>query len=220
MCTPGRYFLFSAGPDKPLGIGPLDRLSGFHWSRTVRGSPRSNCCPLDVRLSVYHPPSSFACRVPKRELSEQTIAWTLRSTTTAYRPPVTWYVSIAVDTPNSFHLPKAENQGAVGVDLGVPALATLSTGEPPIPGPKAHKALLDRLRRLSRSLSRKTHGSANRRKARATLARLHARIAAIRSDALHKLTTDLTRRFHTTGIEDLNVRGMMATGIWPAPLPT
>ena len=131
-----------------------------------------------------------------------------------------WFVSIAVDTPDSSHLPKAKNQGEAGVDLGVPALATLSTGEPPIPGPKAHKALLDRLRRLSRSLSRKTHGSANRRKARATLAKLHAHIAAIRSDALHKLTTDLTRRFHTTGIEDLNVRGMMATGIWPAPLPT
>ena len=121
-----------------------------------------------------------------------------------------WFVSITVDTHDGSHLPKAENQGAVGVDLGVSALATLSTGEPPIPGPKAHKALLDRLRRLSRSLSRKTKGSANRHKAKAKLARLHARIAAIRSDALHKLTTDLTRRFHTIGIEDLNVRGMMA----------
>ena len=66
------------------------------------------------------------------------------------------------------------------------------------------------LRRLSRSLSRKQKGSANRRKAKAKLAKLHARIAAIRSDAMHKLTTDLTRRFHTIGIEDLNVRGMMA----------
>ena len=27
---------------------------------------------------------------------------------------------------------------------------------------------------------------------------------------MHKLTTDLTRRFHTLGIEDLNVHGMMA----------
>ena len=121
-----------------------------------------------------------------------------------------WFVSINVDTPDSSHLPKAEDQGAAGVDLGVSALATLSTGEPPIPGPKAHKALLDRLRRLSRSLSRKVKGSANRRKAKARLAKLHARIAAIRLDALHKLTTDLTRRFHTIGIEDLNVRGMMA----------
>ncbi len=68
--------------------------------------------------------------------------------------------------------------------------------------------LLGRLRRLSRSLSRKQKGSANRRKAKARLAKLHARIANIRLDALHKLTTDLTRRFHTIGIEDLNVRWM------------
>nr|WP_245175817.1 MULTISPECIES: transposase [unclassified Cupriavidus] len=119
-----------------------------------------------------------------------------------------WFVSIAVDSPNSSHLPKAENQGAVGVDLGVTALATLSTGEK-VTGPKAHKALLQRLRGLSRSLSRKQKGSANRRKAKGRLAKLHARIAAIRSDALHQLTTDLTRRFHTIGIEDLNVRGML-----------
>ncbi len=120
-----------------------------------------------------------------------------------------WFVSVAVDTQDDSHLPPAENQGAVGVDLGVKALATLSTGEPPVPGPKPHKALLDRLRRLSRSLSRKQKGSANRKKARAKLSKLHARIAAIRSDALHQLTTSLACRFHTIGIEDLNVKGMV-----------
>lgn len=119
-----------------------------------------------------------------------------------------WFVSITVDTDDTPKR-KAENQGVVGVDFGVSALATLSTGEPPIPGPKPHKALLNRLRRLSRSLSRKQKGSRNRAKTRTKLARLHARIANIRQDALHKLTTDLTRRFHTIGIEDLNVRGMV-----------
>ena len=119
-----------------------------------------------------------------------------------------WFVSIAVDTVGDSHLPKAENQGAVGVDLGVAALATLSTGES-ITGPKPHKALLGRLKRLSRSLSRKQKGSANRKKAKGKLAKLHARIAAIRSDALHQFTTNLTRRFHTIGIEDLNVKGMV-----------
>ena len=94
------------------------------------------------------------------------------------------------------------------MDLGVSALATLSTGEV-IAGPKPYKALLDRLRRLSRSLSRKQKGSSKRKKVKAKLAKLHARIAAIRSDVLHKLTSDLTRRFHTIGIEDLNVRGML-----------
>ena len=118
-----------------------------------------------------------------------------------------WYVSITVDTE---YAPKtqAENQGAVGVDLGVKALATLSTGES-ITGPKAHKAALRRMQRLSRSLSRKQKGSANRKKAKDKLARLHARVACVRKDALHKLTTDLTSRFHTIGIEDLNVQGMV-----------
>ena len=119
-----------------------------------------------------------------------------------------WFVSITVDTEDNSHLPKAENQGAAGVDLGVSALATLSTGEV-IDGPKPHKALLLRLKRLSRSLSRKQKGSANRGKVKIKLAKLHARIASIRTDALHKLTTDLTRRFHSIGIENLNVSGMM-----------
>jgi len=119
-----------------------------------------------------------------------------------------WFVSITVDTPDDSHLPKAENQGAVGVDLGVSALATLSTGEI-VTGPKAHKALLSRLRRLSRGLSRKVKGSENRKQAKLKLARLHARIGNVRSDGLHQLTTELTRRFHTIGIEHLNVRGMV-----------
>jgi putative transposase len=118
-----------------------------------------------------------------------------------------WFASITVDT-NSNHLAPAENQGTVGVDLGVSALATLSTGEK-VTGAKPHKALLSRLKRLSRSLSRKVKGSANRHKAKQKLAKLHARIANIRQNSLHKLTTDLTHRFHTIGIEDLNVSGMM-----------
>ena len=119
-----------------------------------------------------------------------------------------WFVSLTVDTEDPPKR-KAENQGIAGVDLGVAALATLSTGETII-GPKPHKALLDRLCRFSRSLSRKQKGSSNRQKAKAKLARLHARIASIRADALHKLTSGISRRFHTIGIEDLNVRGMMA----------
>lgn len=118
-----------------------------------------------------------------------------------------WYVSITVDCPDPLPV-KAENQGVAGVDLGVSALATVSTGEK-YEGPKAHKRLLNRLRRLSRGLSRKEKGSHNRSKARKRIARIHARIANIRNDALHKLTSDITRRFHMIGIEDLNVKGMM-----------
>ena len=68
-----------------------------------------------------------------------------------------WFASITVDidhasaTLSNHHLPPAENQGetlslskgTVGVDLGVSALATLSTGET-VAGAKPHKALLSR----------------------------------------------------------------------------
>jgi putative transposase len=114
-----------------------------------------------------------------------------------------------VDTPDLSRLPKAENQGEAGVDLGVSSLATLSTGEK-VEGPKPHRALSDRLRRSSRSLSRKVKGSKNWKKAKRKLSRLHARISNIRNDALHKLTSDLTSLFHTIGVEDLNVRGMLS----------
>ena len=118
-----------------------------------------------------------------------------------------WYASITVDTPDATPA-QAENQGAIGVDLGVTRLATLSTGET-FAGPKAFRSLLERLRRLSRSLSRKLKGSRNRSKAKRKLARLHARIANVRSNGLHQLSTSLTRRFHTIGIEDLHVKGML-----------
>ena len=119
-----------------------------------------------------------------------------------------WYASITVDTPE-IPLPPAENQGAVGVDLGVTRLATLSTGEV-FTGPKALRTLLARLRRLGRSLSRKVKGSRNWSRAKLALARLHARIGNLRREGLHQLTTHITRRFHSIGIEDLNVKGMQA----------
>lgn len=119
-----------------------------------------------------------------------------------------WYVSITVDTPEPSG-PPVENQGAVGVDLGITTLATLSTEEK-FAGPKALRTLLERLRRLSHSFSRKVKGSRNRARARLKLARLHEKIANMRCDSLHKLSNSITRRFHTIGIEDLNVKGMMA----------
>ena len=119
-----------------------------------------------------------------------------------------WYVSITVDTADPL-VPPAENQGTVGVDLGIKVLATLSTGET-FEGPKALRNMLVQLRRLSRALSRKVKGSRNRVKAKLKLAKLHARIANIRRDSLHQLSTSITRRFHTIGIEDLNVKGMLS----------
>ena len=86
---------------------------------------------------------------------------------------------------------------------------TLSTGEK-LAGPKPLKRYLRALKRRQRQHSRKVKGSNNRRKSAARLAKLHARIAHIRKDWTHKTTTALTGRFALIGVENLNVRGMMA----------
>ena len=76
--------------------------------------------------------------------------------------------------------------------------------------PKSLRAGLRRLRRTSRAHARKQPGSAGRRKSAARLARIHARIANVRADALHKATTALSARYETVVVEDLNVTGMIA----------
>ena len=118
-----------------------------------------------------------------------------------------WYASFSIRVDDEPSV-RADTT-VVGVDLGITALATLSDDSPKIPAPKPLRRYLQKLKRLSRLLSRKQRRSHNRAKAKTKLARLHRRIADIRADALHKLTTSLMR-YRTIVIEDLNVAGMLA----------
>lgn len=118
-----------------------------------------------------------------------------------------WYAALTVerDEPTVKQAPKG---GAVGIDLGVKTLATLSDGTV-IPNPHHLQADEQRLKRAQKTLSRKTKGSKRRAKARERVARIHARVANRRSDALNKLTTRLAQAYSDICIEDLNVAGMM-----------
>jgi putative transposase len=105
--------------------------------------------------------------------------------------------------------------GAIGVDLGVKHLATLSR---PVPGltdaqghianPRVLERELHRLRRLDRAIARCVKGSKNRRKLLARRARLHGRIVKTRAMHLHRITNALAAGFDVVAIEDLNVKGM------------
>jgi len=119
-----------------------------------------------------------------------------------------WFISIAVEL-DSDQLPNAcENQEAIGIDLGIKNLATLSNGES-YEGPNPLKKNLKRLQRANRRFSRKVKGSKNRDKARKRLARIHYRIVCIRKDYLDKLTTYLCKNYKTICIEDLATGNML-----------
>ncbi|WP_293336478.1 RNA-guided endonuclease TnpB family protein [Microcoleus sp. CAWBG58] len=97
----------------------------------------------------------------------------------------------------------------VGVDLGVKSLATLSTGQV-IAGAKSYKKYAAKLSRMQWIGRHKVIGSNNSKKAQVKIARMHKKIANIRKDTLHKLTTLLAKNHGVIVIEDLNVSGMMA----------
>lgn len=118
----------------------------------------------------------------------------------------TWFISIRVDV-GEYRKPRTGN-GVVGVDLGLNVTAMVSDGQRLI-GPKSLKANLKKLRRASRSHSRKQKGSQNRKKASRRLARIHAKVANMRNDWLHKQTTKLARENQAVYFETLYVKNMM-----------
>jgi putative transposase len=116
-----------------------------------------------------------------------------------------WFISFRFDVEQQ----ESSQTSIVGVDLGIKALATLSTGEV-IAGAKPYKKYVAKLSRMQWLNRHKIIGSKNWKKAQLKIARLHRKIANIRKDTLHKLTTLLAKNHGTVVIEDLNVSGMRA----------
>lgn len=116
-----------------------------------------------------------------------------------------WFVSFKLEIEPT---EQREPINSVGVDLGIKELATLSNGVV-IPNLKPLRSSLGKLKQLSRSLSRKVKASKSREEAKRKLARFHKRVADLRRDYLHKLTSYLAKSFDVICIEDLNVSGML-----------
>jgi putative transposase len=154
----------------------------------------------------------IATREPARDLAGRIAEGTARIlSATVTRTAQRWFVSLTVEEDRPVPERHARPGTAIGIDLGIKSLvagADNAGNVITVPGPRPLRAGLRRLRRASRAHSRKEPGSAGRRKSAARLARLHARIANLRADALHKATSMLAARYETVAVEDLNVAGM------------
>src|SRR5438876_5720192 len=118
-----------------------------------------------------------------------------------------WFVSVQMEVEQERPTPTATS--AIGVDLGIKTLATMSDDKRK-DNPRALKYAQKRLRHLERQKSRRKLGGKNRKKTCKKLAKQHARVANIRKDAAHTLTTSLCKNHALVGIEDLHVKGMLA----------
>ncbi|MFI8073703.1 IS607 family element RNA-guided endonuclease TnpB [Streptomyces sp. NPDC086033] len=130
-----------------------------------------------------------------------------------------WFASFQAEVKRELE-PVARPDVAVGIDLGVKTLAVMadSTGEiRTIANPGHHDRARKQLRRACRVVSRRqgpdrqTGQKPSKRweKANAARNKVHHRVANLRADALHKLTTAVAAEYGTVVVEDLNVAGML-----------
>lgn len=116
-----------------------------------------------------------------------------------------WYACFSCDVEAT---PLPETGAAVGIDVGVASLITTSDGEK-TPHPAWYLAGQGKLRRLQRSVARKTKGGKNRRKAVVVLKRHHQRIGNRRKDFLNNVAHELIERYDVIGLEDLRIPNMV-----------
>lgn len=143
------------------------------------------------------------------------------TTSTVSRSRGRWFVTFVVHIAAKAKA-HARPGTVVGIDVGVSTAMVAATPEglevARVALPASMKHLVARRRQMQR---RNRNRQAPRRgvapsrrwlRAQASIAAVDARIANLRENAIHQMTTDLTRRFETVVIENLNVVGMMTRG--------
>jgi len=116
-----------------------------------------------------------------------------------------WYVCITAETKKRAY-PKTDK--VIGIDLGLKDLAIASDGYV-FDNPRTLRKWSNKLSKSQKSLSRKKLGSNNRNKAKKELKSLHQKIARVRGDNLHKVTSQIINENQVIICEDLNTRGML-----------
>jgi len=118
------------------------------------------------------------------------------------------HVIFLVEEAETLGQSSKEPKKAVGVDLGITRLATLSDGRY-LENPKPLERSLDRVRLLQRTLSRKKFLSNNWLKTKTKLAKEHEHIKDLRRDLFFKLGALLAGEYDVLVLEDLNVQDLI-----------
>ena len=116
-----------------------------------------------------------------------------------------WFISIQVEIDVADPVHPSDRE--VGIDMGVARFATLSDGTVVEPI-NSFRKLENRLAREQRTLARRIKKSANWKKQRTTIQRVHLKIANTRRDFLHKTTSEICKNHAVIVLEDLKVSNM------------
>jgi transposase len=219
---------FSAGRAAGRQVGfPRFRRKGRAHEAVIFQRPRipdNRHVELDRRLGPIR--SKESLRKLTRLLASDPNARVMRAT--VQRTNSGWMISFTVQRSAKRRRARKPN-AVVGVDVGLSRLATLSTGDTAA-NARPLQASLRSLRRLQRRLERQRRAtnagnyqpdgrikagpktwikSARMVRTERRIARLHARVANLRREQAHQLTTALAREFGVIGVETLAVKNLM-----------
>jgi putative transposase len=116
-----------------------------------------------------------------------------------------WYVCFACECADRSPLPATG--AVVGIDVGLKAFATLSTGEEVV-NPRFFRQEEHALAKAQRRMGKEEKGTLERAQRRKVVARIHERIAWRRADFAHQHSRRLVNTFDLIAVEDLSVNRM------------
>ena len=119
-----------------------------------------------------------------------------------------WCTIVVDDNAPQKSKTKISEETSVGIDLGIKDYAILSDGTK-YSNPKYYENNRLKLKVLQQKFARTKKGSNRHEVMRLKVARQYKKITNSKIDFLHKLSTDLIRRYNTICLENLNVEGMM-----------
>lgn len=170
-----------------------------HWQSYRSSRVKSNIKVLEGAVQLPKL-GKVKCRISKP------VEGRILSATVSQTPSGKYFVALCCTDVDMDPLPSTG--AAVGIDMGLKALAITSDGVE-YPNHKYLSKSQKKLAKLQRQLSRKTKGSNRWEKARIRVARLYEHITNQRHDTLHKLSTDLVRNYDLIAIEDLAPSNMV-----------
>ena len=155
----------------------------------------------DNKLYIPKLKSGIKCVVSKELIGEPCFATVTKTKSGKY------FVSITVKQDN--YTPYPHTNKAVGLDLGIKDLVITSDGVKYPRLKKQIKQLKRKLKHNQKHLSRKQHGSKRYEKQVLKCNRIYEKITNVKTDYIHKITTELVKQYDIIKVEDLNIKGMI-----------
>lgn len=187
-----------------------DAYNGFFKKRTGFPKFKSKHTKNSFKIPQFVKLEKGKLKIPKFKepidlILSRSFTGIIKQCTISKTPRNEYFVSILVETEHSV-VPKTGK--TVGIDLGIKDFVITSEGYK-YKNNRYTKTYTKKLKERQQHLSRKTKGSNRYQNQKLKVATIHKKITNSRLDNLHKVSTELIKKYDVIVLEDLNIKGMI-----------